>query len=242
MSEITKETHEVLTRTNNFQKLTRENLSDRVVRQIKEKIDSGELKPKDKLPTEQELAGGFGISKMTLREGLKILHYTNVLSALPGGGYEVQEPGLSNLINGLSEIYKENISAQRLRELKEMRLTIEVKAVQLACLRRSEEDLTGLLEAMDKMKHAVTKYDAEAMIDTSIQFHNRVARASGNELFVIVLDSIQDVTRKGRKESFAIKDRYQLSVEEHDKIYKAIKEKDVITAQELMQNHIETSF
>ncbi len=226
--------------TNGFKKLTRENLSDRVVEQIREKIESGELKPGDKLPSEQELADRFGIGRMTLREGLRRLQYINVLSAVPGG-YEVKGPGLYNLINEFSEIYNEGISEQKFRELKEMRLTLEVKIVQLACVRRSEEDLIGIKESIDNMKKAVDDMDEEAIIEASIQFHNRIARASGNELFIIVLDSIHDVTRKGRLETLAINGRYHLAVEEHYKIYKAIEEKDAETAEALMQHHIETS-
>lgn len=139
------------TTTNGFKKLTRENLSDRVVEQIRVKIESGELKPGDKLPSEQELADRFGIGRMTLREGLRRLQYINVLVAVPGG-YEVKGPGLYNLINEFSEIYNEGVSEEKLRELKEMRLTLEVKIVQLACDRRSEEDLKSIKESIDKMK------------------------------------------------------------------------------------------
>lgn len=227
---------------NNFQKLSRENLSDRVVQQIKEKIELGELKPGDKLPSDQELADIFGISRMTLREGLKILQYTNVLAALPGGGYEVQEPGLANLISSLREIYNENMPEQTFRELKELRLTLEGKAVQLACVRRSEEDLIRLKQSIEKMEQAIKELDADGIIESSMEIHNVIANASGNKLFAVVLDSIQDITRGGRIETLTIRGRYSLAAEEHRKIYKAIEQRDTELAVSLMQNHIETSY
>lgn len=242
MAEMMEEGNFDIKLSNNFQKLSRENLSDRVVQQIKEKIESGELKPGDKLPSDQELAAKFGISRMTLREGLKILQYTNVLAAIPGGGYEVQEPGLANLISSLSEIYNENMAEQTFRELKELRLTLEVKAVQLACVRRSEEDLIRLKQSIEKMEQAINEKNADAIIESSIEFHNIIANASGNELFAVVLDSIQDITRKGRIETLTIRGRYTLAVEEHHKLYMAIEQRDIELAVRLMQYHIETSY
>lgn len=227
---------------NNFQRLSRENLSDRVVQQIKEKIELGELKPGDKLPSDQELAVSFGISRITLREGLKILQYINVLAALPGGGYEVQEPGLANLISSLSEIYNENMAEDTFRELKELRLTLEIRAVQLACLKRTDEDLIRLNQSIENMEQAVKDLDPDAIIEASMEFHNDIASASGNRLFAVVLDSIQDITRRGRMETLTIRGRYTLAVKEHREIFNAIEQRDIKQAQKLMEYHIKTSY
>jgi len=223
-----------------FKKVNKENLSDQIIRQIKEMIEKGVLKPEDRLPPERELALKLGVSRLPLREALKILQFINVLELRPGEGYVVKGLETANLLDILEDALEpgQNI----LNDLKEMRVTLEVKATELACLRRTDKDLKRMLEAIEEMEIAVNDNDDERIIKASLNYHNSIMKASHNKLFIAILACFSDLINEGRKQSLIIKGRYRLSIDEHRAIYEAIKERDVKTATELMKVHLETSY
>ncbi|MCR4441828.1 MAG: FadR/GntR family transcriptional regulator [Peptococcaceae bacterium] len=223
-----------------FKKVNKENLSDQIIRQIKEMIEKGILKPEDKLPPERDLAQKLGVSRLPLREALKILQFINVLDLRPGEGYVVKGLETANLLDILENAVEpgQNI----LNDLKEMRITLEVKATELACMRRTDKDLKRMLEAIEEMEIAVNSNDDEKIIRASLNYHNSLMKASHNKLFIAILACFSDVINEGRKQSLIIKGRYRLSIDEHRAIYEAVKERDVKTATELMKLHLETSY
>jgi GntR family transcriptional repressor for pyruvate dehydrogenase complex len=225
--------------TESFKKLNKENLSDQIIAQIKELIAQGVFKPGDMLPSERELAVKLGVSRLPLREALKTLQFINVIEAKPGSGYIIKSLKVANLLEVLDEACEpgQNI----LNDLKEIRMTIEVKAVELACLRKTERDLERMREAIEEMEREI-KQEPEEVIEGSIKFHNAILKASHNKLFIAILAYFSDVLNEGRKRSLMIKNRYQVAIEEHQRIYQAIEAGDVETATNTMKIHLETSY
>jgi GntR family transcriptional repressor for pyruvate dehydrogenase complex len=225
--------------TENFKKLNKENLSDQIISQIKELIAQGIFKPGDMLPSERELAIKLGVSRLPLREALKTLQFISVIEAKPGSGYMIKDLKVANLLEVLDEACEPGQDI--LNDLKEMRITIEVKAVELACCRKTERDLEKMREAIEEMEIAIED-EPERVIEGSIKFHNAVLKASHNKLFVAILAYFSDVLNEGRKRSLKIKNRYKIAIEEHKRIYQAIEAGDVDTATNLMKIHLETSY
>jgi GntR family transcriptional repressor for pyruvate dehydrogenase complex len=225
--------------TESFKKLNKENLSDQIISQIKELIAQGIFKPGDMLPSERELATKLGVSRLPLREALKTLQFINVIEAKPGSGYMIKDLKVANLLDVLDEACEPGQDI--LNDLKEMRITIEVKAVELACCRKTARDLEKMREAIEEMEIAIED-EPEKVIEGSIKFHNAVLKASHNKLFVAILAYFSDVLNEGRKRSLMIKNRYKIAIEEHKRIYQAIEAGDVGTATNLMKIHLETSY
>jgi len=222
-----------------FKRVSKENLSDQIILQIKELVTKGIFKPGDILPSERELAAKLGVSRLPLREALKTLQFINVLEVRPGSGYFVKGLEVANLLDILEEACEPGRDI--LNDLKETRIVIEVKAVELACVKRSEKDLERMLEAIAEMETALN-HDSVKLIEGSLKFHNAILKAGHNRLFVAILACFSDVVNEGRKRSLKITDRYQVSIEDHRQIYQAIKERDISTATTLMQSHLETSY
>lgn len=222
-----------------FRKVNKENISDQIIFQIKELIAKGIFKPGDMLPSERELAVKLGVSRLPLREALKTLQFINVIESKPGSGYIVKDLKVVNLLDVLDEASEpgQNI----LNDLKEIRMTIEVKAVELACFRKTERDLERMREAIKEMENEI-KHDPEKLIEGSIKFHNAILKASHNKLFIAILAYFSDVINEGRKQSLQIKNRYNIAIEEHKGIYQAIEGGDVENATKLMKIHLETSY
>lgn len=222
-----------------FKKVSKENLSDQIIFQIKELIAKGVFKPGDALPPEKELTQKLGVSRFPLREALKTLHFINVFEAKSGGGYVVKGLEVANLLDILDEACESQQNI--LNDLKETRVTIEVKAVELACAKKTEKDLQRMREAIAEMENEINR-DTEKLIAGSIKFHNAILKASHNKIFVAIMAYFSDVVNEGRKKTLELRGRYKIAIEEHKQIYLAIEAGDVDTATQLMKNHLETSY
>jgi|GEM_PF-1420898 Transcriptional regulators len=222
-----------------FKKLNKENLSDQIIYHIKEMIEQEVLKPGEVLPSERELAIKLGVSRLPLREALKTLQFINVLEGKPGKGYIVKGLTVANLLDILDEACESG--QPLLNDLKEMRITVEVRAVELACVKRTEKDLEKMLTAIKDMENELNHSDAR-LIKSSIDFHNSVLKASHNKFFVAILATFSDAVHAGRRRSLTIKDRYKLAIDEHKNIYLAIKARDAQNAVRLMRSHLETGY
>lgn len=219
-----------------FKKLNKENLSDQIIKQIKEMIENGILKPEDRLPAERELALKLGVSRLPLREALKTLQFINVLEVRQGEGYVVKGLDRIKLLDILEEACEP--AQDTLNDLMEIRATLEMKAVELACSRRTEKDLARMLAAIEDMERNIDSEDQE--INASIEFHNAVMKASHNKLFVAIMACFSDILIEGRMQTWRVKDRYKRAIEEHRIIYDAIKKRDVQAAVECMEKHVTT--
>lgn len=222
-----------------FKKVSKENLSDQIIWQIKEMIENKIFKPGDMLPSERELASKLGVSRLPLREALKTLQFINVIDSRPGSGYIVKDLKIANLLDIMEEAAESGQPI--LHDLKEMRITIEVKAAELACEKRTEKDLKRMAEAIEEMEQEFLSYD-EKLVEASINFHNAVLKASHNKLFVVILDSFSDVIHADRRRALTIKDRYRTAIDEHRNIYNAIKNRDSEAATRLMKFHLEKGY
>lgn len=220
-----------------FEKLSRDNLSDQIVRQIKAMIESELIKPGERLPSERDLAKLLNVSRLPLREALKSLQQINVLEVRQNGYFVL---GLENsrLLDLFNDVANNN---KLLAELKEARNVLEIGVVELACIHRTDEDIQKMQDSLRKMETMI-KTGSKDVMDYSMKFHSDLAEASGNRFFIAIMACMSNVLYEGRKKSLEISNRYVLAVEEHRKILQAIVERDQETAKSLMKNHLDTAY
>jgi len=127
-----------------FQQVRVSRASEEVVDQIKEAIYSRQLLPGDRLPSERELSEQFGLSRMTIRDALRVLESTGLVEIKVGasGGAYVREPNLEMLSDSLSSFLR--LKKTTLLELTEARKIIETATAELAAQRATEEDLKAV--------------------------------------------------------------------------------------------------
>jgi len=221
-----------------FKKTERINLSDQIIQQIKEMIEQQIVTIGDKLPSERELSESFGVSRLPLREALKTLEFIGVLEVRQGEGYFIKGLGKAKILECLNEENGRDI----LNDLKEARLGLEVKAIELACERRTNKDLEIIVAALEYMKNEMES--GGTGIDGSLDFHNAIMGASHNRILSAFSYFIResDLMIEGRKRSLSIPERYIRAVEEHSQMCDAVRNRDKEQAIVLMKNHIETSY
>lgn len=147
-------------------------LSEQVAAAIGAEIGEGRFRPGDKLPNEMVLAGELGVSRITLREGIRILCTQGVLEIRRGKGTFVISDAPASPAPGL------DLSGASLRDLLEVRMALEPMAAWYAARRASEEELDRMEELLRAMEEAAVQ--GRPFLREERSLHDAIARASGN--------------------------------------------------------------
>jgi DNA-binding FadR family transcriptional regulator len=218
-------------------------LADQLAQRVAMLIDRGEFSEGTRLPAESELADRFGVSRPVIREALSRLRVMGLSGSRRGSGSYVQKP-----VNPVVETTKAIIgfgpvnSLAQVRKCYEFRLGVEGDAAYYAALNRTPAMLVAMHGALDRMEKAI----AEGVViglSADFEFHMAVARASGNEFFEAVMESmrtpIEFAINLARSLSLRWPAAHHLTVQaEHVAMFEAIEAGDKEAARNAMRAHI----
>ncbi|MFI0444009.1 FadR/GntR family transcriptional regulator [Actinomadura sp. 6N118] len=169
-------------------------VTDEAIERIKEMIVSGSLRPGDRLPREADLAAQLGLSRNSLREAVRALSLMRVLDVRQGDGTYVTslEPNL--LLDALSFVVEVHHDTTVL-EFFEVRRLLEPHAVAMAALRMTDEQVEELRAHLDRVG---ADSSADDLVANDLEFHRRIAEASGNSVLCSLLENLSGPTMRGR--------------------------------------------
>ncbi len=213
---------------------------ERIIEHIRGEISSKKLRPGDRLPPEAMLARSLGVSRPTVREALKALEALNVLesSTGPTGGTFVRLLDSA----GVAEYLKDSITLLldidelSLEELWSVREAIEIQAVGMAALRRTEQDLATMQRIIESDDYK----DFDAYFP-DITFHRAIANASKNRLLSLFMLSIH-MTVRTLAERYILPEAKEISQGQHRLLYEAILDQDVALATMRMKEHLHMAY
>lgn len=212
-------------------------LSQKVADDIKKMIIEKDYHPGDKLPNELEMSDIINVSRSTIREAIKILVSTSILEVRRGKGTFVSEtPGLSKDPLGMDFIEEDNL----LEHFFEMRLIIEPQMVEMAIRRGTEEDFKDIKMAFLAVEKALKSGENHSLAD--IEFHNRIAKASGNPIMERIMPVINNGIQGGYAKTKDNPESADVVLKHHRKIMEAIDRKDESGAYSAMKDHIEYGY
>jgi GntR family transcriptional repressor for pyruvate dehydrogenase complex len=213
---------------------------ERIVAYIRGAISSGQLRPGDRLPSETDLARSLGVSRPTVREALKVLEALNVLesSTGPTGGTFVRPLGGAGVAEYLTDSITMlmDIEELTLEELWAAREAIETRAVEMAAIRRTEQDLATM--------RSIIASDEEKDFDAyfpDITFHRTIADASKNRLLSLFMLSIH-MTITTLAERYILPEAKEISQDQHRLLYEAILDRDEELARVRMKEHLRMAY
>ena len=151
----------------NFQEISIETPVDKIIRQIRELITSGQLKPGDKLPPERKLVEKLGVGRTSVRDALKKLEFYGILKTLPQSGTIVAGLGIAALEGLITDVLK--MENSDFRSLVETRVLLETESAKLAAQRRTWEDLQKIQNALDTYEKKVEQN--EQAVEEDLIFH-----------------------------------------------------------------------
>ena len=210
--------------------------AEEVVTRLREMIQNGEISAGDRLPPERDLAKLLGVSRPTLRAGIRSLTTVGILQSKQGAGTFVAEaedsPTLdTNALRLLSALHGFTSD-----EMFEARLALEMSIAALAAERADSEQMAQLAEEISGMYSALDRPEQYLVHD--MQFHQTIAAASGNRILTALMNMVAailfDYRSKTVKRATDLKD----SAEQHHNIYRAIREHDPEAARQAMRIHL----
>lgn len=208
----------------------------RVVERIKNLIESGALRPGDCLLSERELVEKLEVSRNSVREALKVLEVFGLIEIVPGQGAFV-----TRTTSNEAEIFATILTIQNrnLRHVLEVRLVVEVGAAELACRRRSDEDLQNMVGILENMEKA-TLLETRSQLD--LEFHVAIVNATHNPLLSRVMKvvsyALQDQMPVILKKLHRSPGSVLRILEEHWRIYRAIENRSHNVARKEVEDHL----
>jgi DNA-binding FadR family transcriptional regulator len=185
-------------------------------------IISGELRPGDRLPKENDLAERLGLSRNSLREAVKALSLIGVLVVRQGDGTYVTslEPHLLlDVMTFVGDFHRDDT----VLHLLEVRRMLEPGASALAAQRMSDEDIVELGKVQQALRELGDDADIETLVANDLEFHRLIAQGSGNPVLCSVLDGLSGPTVRARVwRGLTQEGAVARTQEQHQAIYQAI--------------------
>lgn len=218
--------------------IERKKVSEQVLDRLKQMIKEKEISPNTKLPSENELAKMFGVSRAPIREALSVLAASGLIESRQGGGSWVKE---IHLVDMLELVTFEMVQIDQVFELLEMRSIIETEAAALAASRYQDNDLENIEQALNRFKETV---DNERSIghEADFQFHWEIVKASKNRFLMQSVENLSELYHKALafslKKNIGLKRKREQVFDEHLNILNAIKNREPDKAAYYMKTHL----
>jgi GntR family transcriptional repressor for pyruvate dehydrogenase complex len=205
-----------------------------IISKIRDLINFKNLETGDKLPSERMLSEKFGVTRSLVREAIQKLELYGLLKSIPQSGTFVAQIGVTAMNGMIEEILK--LEDSDFKSLVETRILLELKTAQLAAIRRTDEDLIQIKEALDAYKTKVLK--GEDAVQEDLLFHLAIAQSSGNPTLnrIMLIITPEIITNFG-KYHVCDDDLSLKGIKEHQEIFNAIQDKDSEKAKEKMKIH-----
>jgi GntR family transcriptional regulator, transcriptional repressor for pyruvate dehydrogenase complex len=209
-------------------------LQNMVIEKIRELINYKNLEPNDKLPSERMLSEKFNVSRSVIRDAIQKLEFYGLLKSIPQSGTFVANVGGIAMNGIVDDILR--LETPDFKSLVETRILLELKTVRLASLRRTEEDLKCIKDALDA--YAIKVMSGKDAVQEDLLFHLSIAKASKNSTInTFMLSITPQIIMNFEKYHVCDKRLSILGINEHTEIYEAIKAKDPVLAKQKMKDH-----
>lgn len=222
-----------------IQPIKKINVVEQVFDQMQTLLIEGEWKSGDKIPSENELAETFGVSRMTIRQAMQKLKALGLIETRTGSGSYVREVTADDSLQDLIPLmYIGGTTQLQVFQFREM---IDSESVRIATAQVTKEDLKKLDAILEQMRTDAAKDDAAAFSRHDLKFHSKIVALTDNPLMIktyqillpVLSDSMQSVIEKMK---------YAPALDYHSRILDAMKEKDAGKAEQIMREHIRENY
>ena len=196
-------------------------LRDVVFNTLRRAILTGKLKPGERL-MEVHLANRLGVSRTPIREAIRKLELEGLVIMIPRRGAEVAR-----------------ITEKSLKDVLEVRRTLDALSVELACERISGEDLERLRAACEEFEQAAKGKDASVIAKADVALHDIIVAATGNERLVQLVNNLSEQMYRYRFVYIMEESQHDMLVAEHREIYESILCRDKERASRAAKLHID---
>ncbi|MDF7666358.1 FadR/GntR family transcriptional regulator [Orbaceae bacterium ESL0727] len=210
-----------------MQSIPKNNVVNVVYDQMLNKILDGTWKQNAKLPSEFELTYIFNVSRTSIRGAVQRLRDLGIITTKHGKGSFVSANfDKDHIVNRQKPIM--HLSQEEFHDMMIFRQTVEFKCIELAAEKATDEDLTIIEDALNRM--LVNKNEYKKYSQADLDFHIAIAKASHNKIFINIIHNIKDIYYFYLEELNRVLGITLESIEAHIKVFMAIKSHDVEAA------------
>ena len=195
-------------------------LRDVVFKTLREAILKGDLAPGERL-MEIKLANQLGVSRTPIREAIRKLELEGLVVMVPRKGAEVAK-----------------ITEKDLRDVLEVRASLEELAISLACERITDEKIAELKDALEQFRTVIKGKDVTKIAQMDVAFHDVIFEATQNARLVQMVNNLREQMYRYRLEYLKDFSTHSRLDEEHVKIFEAVSAQDIERATALIREHI----
>ncbi len=217
-----------------IKKVVHQSIGEQVFEQLKEQIFNNEWRSGEKIPSENDLAASFGVSRITVRQALQKLMALGLIETRLGEGSFIKEavPGIN--MNPL--IPMAYLNENPLMELLEYRKVLEGNVAELATQKASEEEVAKLEEAYLLMEQA--KDDLQMFSKMDLNFHLLLANMTKNSLIIQTFHIFNDVLNRAFTQIVS-KRGNSAGIYYHQLLLEAVKSRNSREAKRIMDEHMQ---
>ncbi|MGP4802857.1 FadR/GntR family transcriptional regulator [Agrobacterium cavarae] len=215
-------------------------LPQTVAREIQTMIQSGVLKPGEKIQSQRELSEKFGVSRASLREALLTLETLGMVKTEAGRGTFVTGPAeraAGPAANMAPWRYSHSYSAF---DVFQTRALLEGEIAKLAAGRLTQRQLDEMEQATETMERSWEKQDVISNVEADLQFHSTIVSACSNVMLQALYQTVRELITETQRQPIPITDpaRMRKSIAEHRRVIEALRLNDGNLAKAEMEMHI----
>lgn len=218
------------------EKIKRTSLQSEIIRYIQDYIEQNDLQAGDRLPSQERLIEMMGVSRTSLREAIKTLEARNVLEVRNGKGIYVSTQRESVLLS----LIDFTMEKERILDTLEVRKVLEREILRMVIRTSTSEELDELGEItsvlMEKFRNG------ERQTEEDKKFHYTIYRLSHNQVMYQLILSISSIMDKFWEFPLNMEDPFLESLPLHEKLYEAIREKNVKKAQAINEQLLDAVY
>ena len=217
-------------------------LFEQIALVLEERIVRGVYTAKSKLPPERQLAEEFGVSRPSIRDALRVLTTRELLEARQGDGYYVSDQLQRAFVGGWQDLLQHHEYLES--DVLDFRRSLEGMLAAVAAERRTDTDLERIAYWLQQIDVAVAQKSVKLQSQADVNFHQAIAEASHNVLFIQLSASLLRIlhqhTQQNLANMFSVDDDAKLILRvQHWGILEAIRNKDSEQARQLASGHID---
>lgn len=201
--------------------VARTSLVDAAIQQLRDQITGGAWPVGTKLPSETRLAQTLGMSRLSVREALRVLVHAGLLSTRQGDGTYVTATDESQVA------FRRRLDTAAALDILDVRRGLDLVAARLAAAKRDDDDLAGMRATLALRDTAGLAGDLDGFADADVAFHLKVAEAAHNPLLSDLYRSMSEALRD------SVRSMEQAALEpdsSHHDLLRAIAERDAAGA------------
>lgn len=206
-----------------------------VRQQLSSLIESGTFQAGDRLPSERQLAEALGVSRVAVREALKVLESAGRVAIRRGAGTFVVYPGKDPIAGAL--LAGRAVDTDFLAELVELRAAVEIKIVELAAERITPEGIARLRAVVSRNAEELPQTEEHGSLN--LLFEAELARIAGNRLLAASQKAVHELWVEAWSRLSLTPDTKEVLHEEHLLILAALERRDPATAVQAMKQHVD---